>query len=222
VARPEVITKEINGEVHEPYEQLTIDVDSAYQGKVMELIGMRGGDLKNMEPDNTGRVRLDYMIPARGLIGIQNEFLTLTSGTGIMHHVFDHYGARKNIELAGRHNGVLISNAAGKASAYALFNLQERGKMLIEPQTEVYEGMVVGIHSRDNDLVVNVTKEKQLTNIRAAGKDDALLLTPPILFSLEQALEFIDDDELVELTPNYLRIRKKFLKEHERKRSSKN
>lgn len=221
VARPEVITKIIDGEVHEPYEQLSIDVDATYQGKVMELVGARGGDLKNMQPDSTGRVRLDYVIPARGLIGMQSEFLTMTSGTGIAHHVFDHYGPRKNMELAQRRNGVLISNDLGKASGFALFNLQERGKMLIGPQTEVYEGMIVGIHSRDNDLVVNVTKEKKLTNMRASGKDDAIILTPAINFSLEQALEFIDDDELVELTPNNIRIRKRFLKEHERKRAGK-
>lgn len=219
VGRPEVIVKEVNGEFHEPYEQLSIDVASDYQGKVMELIGARGGDLKNMLADNTDRVRLDYVIPARGLIGMQSEFLTLTSGTGIAHHVFDHYGPRKSMQLASRRNGVLISNALGKASGFSLFNLQERGKMLIGPQTEVYEGMIVGIHSRDNDLVVNVTKEKQLTNIRAAGKDDAIILTPRINFTLEQALEFIDDDELVELTPKHIRVRKKFLKEHERKKA---
>ena len=221
VARPEVIVKEVDGVEQEPYEHLNIDVASDYQGKAMELIGARGGDLKNMEPDSTGRVRLEYVIPARGLIGMQSEFLTLTSGTGIAHHVFDHYGPKKNLELAKRRNGVLISNAVGKVSGFALFNLQERGKMLLGPQAEVYEGMVVGIHSRDNDLVVNATREKQLTNVRASGKDDAILLTPPINFSLEQALEFIDDDELVELTPHFIRVRKKFLKEHERKRSKK-
>ena len=221
VARPEVIVKEVDGVEQEPYEHLNIDVASDYQGKAMELIGARGGDLKNMEPDSTGRVRLEYVIPARGLIGMQSEFLTLTSGTGIAHHVFDHYGPKKNLELAKRRNGVLISNTVGKVSGFALFNLQERGKMLLGPQAEVYEGMVVGIHARDNDLVVNVTKEKQLSNVRASGKDDAIVLTPPINFSLEQALEFIDDDELVELTPNIIRVRKKFLKEHERKRSNK-
>lgn len=220
VARPEVITKEVNGETHEPYEHLSIDVPNEYQGKVMELLGTRGADLKNMESDSTGRVRLDYLIPARGLIGMQSEFLTLTSGTGIAHHVFDHYGPQKNMQLAKRRNGVLISNALGKASGFALFNLQERGKMMIDPQVEVYEGMVVGIHSRDNDLVVNVTREKQLTNMRSSGKDDAIILTPAIDFSLEQALEFIDDDELVEITPHNIRVRKRFLKEHERKKAS--
>lgn len=221
ISRPEVITKKVGEDIHEPYEFLSIDVASEHQGKVMELLGPRGGDLKNMQPDSTGRVRLEYIIPSRGLIGFQGEFLTLTSGSGIAHHIFDHYGLRKNIELAKRRNGVLISNAAGKASGFSLFNLQERGRMLVTPQTEVYEGMIVGIHSRDNDLVVNVTKEKQLTNMRASGKDENIILTPAIIFSLEQALEFIEDDELVELTPKSIRVRKKFLKEHERKKAGK-
>lgn len=217
VSKPQVIFKEINGELCEPYEYLTVDVEEAYQGKVIEMLGQRKADLISMASDNKGRTRLDYMIPARGLIGFRTEFLTATAGTGLMHHVFDHYGAKKG-EIPTRINGVLISNAQGKATGYALFNLQERGRMLIDPQTEVYEGMIVGIHSRDNDLVVNVAREKQLTNIRAAGSDENIILVPAIKFSLEQALEFIEDDELVEVTPTNIRIRKKFLKEHERKR----
>lgn len=221
VSRPEVITKVVDGEMHEPFETLAIDVPSEYQGTIMEKLGARRGDLKNMVADDKGRVRLDYVIPSRALIGFHTEFLTLTSGTGIMHHVFSHYGAMAKGEIPTRQNGVMISNQQGVALAYALFNLQERGRMLISPQTEVYEGMIVGIHSRDNDLVVNVCKAKQLTNMRAAGSDENIILTPPILFSLEQALEFIEDDELVEVTPSAIRIRKRFLKEHERKRSGK-
>lgn len=221
VSRPEVITKVVDGEVHEPYETLTIDVPSEFQGSVMERLGSRRGDLKNMVADDKGRVRLDYIIPSRALIGFHTDFLTLTSGTGIMHHVFSHYGLAAKGEIPHRLNGVLISNQQGTALAYSLFNLQDRGRMLISPQTEVYEGMIVGIHSRDNDLVVNVCKAKQLTNIRAAGSDENIILIPPILLSLEQALEFIEDDELVEVTPTSIRVRKKFLKEHERKRSAK-
>ncbi len=221
VSRPEVITKMVDGEVHEPYESLTIDVPAEYQGAIMERLGSRRGDLKNMVSDDKGRVRLDYVIPARALIGFHTDFLTMTSGTGIMHHVFSHYGLAAKGEIPHRQNGVLISNQQGVALAYSLFNLQERGRMLIDPQVEVYEGMVVGLHTRDNDLVVNVCKAKQLTNIRAAGSDENILLTPPIRLSLEQALEFIEDDELVEVTPHNIRIRKKFLKEHERKRSGK-
>lgn len=221
VSRPEVITKVVDGEIHEPYETLTIDVETTHQGAIMERLGSRKGDLKNMMQDDKGRVRLDYVIPSRALIGFHTEFLTMTSGTGLMHHVFSHYGPAAKGEIPHRLNGVLISNQAGTALAYSLFNLQERGRMLINPQTEVYEGMVVGLHSRDNDLVVNVCKAKQLTNIRAAGSDENIILTPPILLSLEQALEFIEDDELVEVTPQSIRVRKKFLKEHERKRSSK-
>jgi GTP-binding protein len=221
VARPQVIIREVEGEKHEPYETLAVDIECIHQGTVMEALGSRGGDLQDMVPDGQGRVRLDYIIPARGLIGFQNEFMTSTSGTGIAHHVFSHYGLMKKMQLAGRINGVLISNELGKASAFSIFNLQERGKMIISPQTEVYEGMVIGIHSRDNDLIVNVTKEKKLTNIRAAGKDENILLVPPILFTLEQALEFIEDDELVEITPNFIRIRKRYLKENERKKSGK-
>ncbi|MCG8434241.1 MAG: translational GTPase TypA [Gammaproteobacteria bacterium] len=220
VSRPEVILKEIDGVTHEPFEQLTVDLEDAYQGAVMEILGQRGGDLKDMLPDGKGRVRLDYIIPARGLIGLRTEYLTATSGTGLLYHVFDHYGPKKKTGITHRTNGVLVSMANGKALGYALFNLQERGQLLIDPGTEVYEGMIVGIHSRDNDLVVNPLKAKQLTNIRAAGKDDNILLTPPVRFSLEQALEFIDDDELVEITPNHIRLRKKLLLEHERKRAS--
>lgn len=216
VSRPEVITKIIDGVLHEPYETLAIDVPSNFQGTLMERIGSRKGDLKQMQPDDKGRIRLDYVIPSRALIGFHTEFLTLTSGTGIMHHVFSHYGPAAKGEMPHRQNGVLISNQQGTALAYSLFNLQERGRMLIGPQTDVYEGMIVGIHSRDNDLVVNVCKAKQLTNIRAAGSDENIILTPPILMSLEQALEFIEDDELVEVTPESIRVRKKFLKEHER------
>ena len=220
VSRPEVIMKEVNGELQEPFEILTIDVEEQNQGAVMERLGARKGELTNMQPDGKGRVRLDYVIPARGLIGFHTDFLTITSGTGIMHHVFDHYGPSKGGQVGKRQNGVLISNAAGKATGYAIFNLQERGRMFIKPQTEVYEGMIVGIHTRDNDLVINVTKEKQLTNIRASGSDENIILVPPIQMTLERALEFIEDDELVEITPKNIRIRKKFLKEHERKRAS--
>ncbi|OGT56138.1 MAG: GTP-binding protein TypA [Gammaproteobacteria bacterium RIFCSPHIGHO2_12_FULL_43_28] len=220
VSRPEVITKVIDGELQEPLETLAIDVPNEYQGTIMERLGSRRGDLKNMVADDKGRVRLDYIIPSRSLIGFHTEFLTLTSGTGIMHHVFSHYGLAKG-DIPHRQNGVLISNQQGIALGYSLFNLQERGRMLIGPQTEVYEGMIVGIHTRDNDLVVNVCKAKQLTNMRASGSDENIILTPHIQYSLEQALEFIEDDELVEVTPQSIRIRKKFLKEHERKRSGK-
>jgi GTP-binding protein len=220
VSRPEVIMKEVNGELCEPIEALAVDVEDIHQGSVMEKLGARRGELLNMMPDGKGRVRLDYLIPARGLIGFRTEFLTATSGTGLLHHVFDHYGPAKKGSVAPRGNGVMLSNAAGKAAAFALFNLQERGRMLIGPQTEVYEGMIVGIHSRDNDLVVNVIKGKQLTNMRASGSDENIILTPHIKQSLEQALEFIEDDELVEVTPNFIRLRKKFLKEHERKKAS--
>lgn len=221
VSRPEVITREVDGEIHEPYETLAIDVPTEYQGTIMEKLGSRRGDLKNMLTDDKGRVRLDYVIPSRALIGFHTDFLTLTSGTGIMHHVFSHYGPATKGEIQHRLNGVLISNQNGTALGFSLFNLQERGRMILGPQTEVYEGMIVGIHSRDNDLVVNVCKAKQLTNMRASGSDENIILTPPIIFSLEQALEFIDDDELVEVTPQSIRVRKKFLKEHERKRSNK-
>ena len=222
VSRPEVITKTVNGELQEPYETLAIDVPTEFQGAIMEKLGSRRGDLKHMVNDDKGRVRLDYIIPSRALIGFHTEFLTLTSGTGIIHHVFSHYGVAAKGDIPHRQNGVLISNQQGIALAYSLFNLQERGRMLISPQTEVYEGMIVGLHSRDNDLVVNVCKAKQLTNIRAAGSDENIILTPPIQLTLEQALEFIEDDELVEVTPQFIRVRKKFLKEHERKRATRN
>lgn len=220
ISRPEVILREIDGEVCEPYENLTVDVEEQHQGSVMEKLGSRRGKLSDMIPDGKGRVRLDYVIPARGLIGFRTEFMTSTSGTGLIYHVFDKYGPAQKGAVAERQNGVLIANGPGKAAAFALFNLQERGRMLIEPQTEVYEGMIVGVHSRDNDLVVNVIKGKQLTNMRASGSDENIILTPPIKHSLEQALEFIEDDELVEVTPHFIRLRKKLLKEHERKRAS--
>lgn len=219
VSRPEVILRQEGDEVLEPYELLTIDVEEKDQGSVMEQLGLRRGQLLDMIPDGKGRVRLDYRIPSRGLIGFQSTFLTLTSGTGIATHIFDAYGPYKPGRVAERIQGVLISNAQGKATAYALWNLQARGKLLIGPQTEVYEGMIVGIHSRENDLVVNVTKEKQLTNIRAAGSDENIILTPPLRYSLEQSLEFIEEDELVEITPKAIRIRKKWLKETDRKRA---
>ncbi|KAA6185666.1 translational GTPase TypA [Thiohalocapsa marina] len=219
VSRPEVIFREVDGQICEPYEQLTVDVDEANQGAIMQALGERRGELKDMVPDGKGRVRLDYQIPSRGLIGFQTEFMTLTSGTGLKYHVFDHYGPANQGGIAPRRNGAMISNAQGKVLGYALFNLQERGRLLASPGDEVYEGQIVGIHSRDNDLVVNPLKAKQLTNIRAAGSDENILLTPPIRFSLEQALEFIEDDELVEITPQAIRIRKRFLKEHERKRA---
>jgi GTP-binding protein len=219
VSRPEVIIKEIDGEPCEPYEFVTIEVEEVNQGAVMEKLGERKGDLLNMVPDGQGRVRLEYMMPSRGLIGFQTEFMTATSGTGLLYHVFDHYGPMKKGDIGQRINGVLVSMVAGKALGYALFNLQERGRLFIEHGTEVYEGMILGIHSRANDLVVNPTKAKQLTNIRAAGSDENILLTPPIRLSLEQALEFIDDDELVEVTPKTIRIRKKLLLENDRKRA---
>ncbi len=220
VSRPEVIFREIDGQICEPYEQLTVDVEDECQGAIMQALGERRGDLKDMVPDGKGRVRLDYEIPSRGLIGFQTAFMTLTSGTGLKYHIFDHYGPANPGGIAERRNGAMISNGTGKALGYALFNLQERGRMLIGPGEEVYEGQVVGIHSRDNDLTVNPLKAKQLTNIRAAGSDENILLTPPVRFSLEQALEFIEDDELVEVTPKAIRIRKRHLKEHERKRAS--
>jgi GTP-binding protein len=220
VSRPEVIFRDIDGVISEPYEVLTVDVEEAYQGAIMQALGERRGELKNLVPDGQGRVRLDYDIPSRGLIGFQTEFMTLTSGTGLKHHVFDHYGPANPGGIAPRRNGAMIANSQGKVLGYALFNLQERGRLLVSPGQEVYEGQIVGIHARDNDLVVNPLRAKQLTNIRAAGSDENILLTPPIRFSLEQALEFIEDDELVEITPQAIRIRKRFLKEHERKRAA--
>lgn len=220
VSRPEVIQKHIDGVTHEPYEQVTVDVEEIHQGTVMEKLGERGGELKDMIPDGKGRVRLDYVMPARGLIGFRTEFLTATQGTGLIYSVFDRYAPVKKGEIGQRINGVLIANCRGKALGYALFNLQERGRLFIGHGDEVYEGMIIGIHSRDNDLVVNPLKAKQLTNIRAAGSDENIILTPPIRMSLEQALEFIDDDELVEVTPRSIRLRKKILTESDRKRAS--
>ncbi|HEU4600569.1 MAG TPA: translational GTPase TypA [Steroidobacteraceae bacterium] len=219
VSRPRVVVKEIEGQLCEPYETLTIDLDESVQGGVMQQLGERGGQLTGMHSDGKGRTRLDYVIPSRGLIGFQTEFRTLTSGTGLMHHIFDHFGPMLNREIGQRQNGVLISNGQGKALAYALFNLQERGRLFIGHGDEVYEGQIVGIHSRDNDLVVNPLKAKKLTNMRAAGRDENIILTPPIRFTLEQAMEFIQDDELVEVTPGQIRLRKRALKEHERKRA---
>jgi GTP-binding protein len=219
ISRPEVILHETEEGRQEPYEQLVVDLESDYQGAVMERLGERRGELQNMQLDGKGRVRLDYLIPARGLIGFQSEFRTLTAGTGLMFHVFDHYGPWHPGDISRRANGVLISNGTGKALAYALFNLQERGRMIIEPGVEVYEGQVVGIHTRANDLTVNPLKGKQLTNIRTVLKDEALQMAAPLKLSMEQALEFIEDDELVEVTPKAVRIRKIHLLEHERKRA---
>ncbi|HEX9181376.1 MAG TPA: translational GTPase TypA [Burkholderiales bacterium] len=218
VARPVVITRTIDGAECEPFEALTVDVEDTHQGALMEALGQRRGELTDMVSDGKGRTRLDYRIPARGLIGFQNEFLNLTRGTGVMSHVFDDYGPIKP-DIPGRRNGVLISAEDGEAVAYALWKLQERGRMFVKPGDRVYEGMVIGIHSRENDLTVNPVKTKQLTNIRAAGKDEAINLTPPIPLTLEYAVEFIADDELVEITPKNIRMRKRFLKEHERKRA---
>ncbi len=220
VSRPEVIVREVNGVKEEPYEQLTVDVEEQHQGSVMEKLGERGADLKDMVPDGHGRVRLDFIIPARGLIGFRTEFMTATQGTGLIYSVFDHYGPVKEGSYGQRSNGVMISNSKGNAVGFALFNLQERGRMFISHGDEVYEGMIIGIHSRSNDLVVNPLKSKQLTNVRASGSDEAISLVPPIKQTLEQALEFIDDDELVEVTPNHIRLRKKLLQEHERKKAS--
>jgi len=220
VSRPEVIRREVDGEMQEPFEQLVIDCEEQHQGAVMEELGQRRGELENVVRDGKGRVRLSFMIPARGLIGFRSLFLTLTSGSGIMTSVFDHYGPVKEAEIVHRANGVLVSMVQGKTLAYALYNLQDRGRMFVAPNVEVYEGQIVGLHSRGNDLPVNPTKAKQLTNIRAAGTDEALTLTPPVKHSLEQALEFIEEDELVEVTPLSIRLRKKLLREHERKRAS--
>ncbi|CAG0929018.1 MAG: GTP-binding protein TypA/BipA [Rhodocyclaceae bacterium] len=218
VSRPRVVLKDIDGEKCEPYEMLTVDCEEAHQGAVMQALGERRGDLQDMQPDGKGRVRLEYRIPARGLIGFQSEFLTMTRGTGIMSHVFDDYAAMKG-DIAERRNGVLISAEQGEAVAYALWKLQERGRMFVTPGEPVYEGMIIGINSRDNDLVVNPIKTKQLTNVRASGKDEAIMLVPPIQLTLESAVEFIADDELVEITPKSIRLRKRHLKEHERRRA---
>ena len=220
VSRPEVIIKEIDGQKMEPIEQLVVDVEEIHQGPVMERLGVRKGQLKNMEPDGKGRVRLEYMIPARGLIGFQNQFKTLTQGSGLLFHVFDHYGAKEEGQIAKRLNGVMIANAAGTTPAYSLGPLQDRGKLFAAEGDSIYEGQLVGIHAKDNDLTVNAIKPKPLTNMRASGKDDAIQLTPAIKFSLEQALDFIDDDELVEITPKEIRLRKKHLTENDRKKAS--
>jgi GTP-binding protein len=220
VSRPEVIFREIDGIMQEPYESVTIDVEDQHQGTIMEKFGNRGAELLDMVPDGRGRIRLDFKIPSKGLIGFRNEFLTATQGTGLMYSIFDSYGPVETMEASHRINGVMIANSQGKALGYALFNLQDRGKLMIGHGEEVYEGMILGIHSRSNDLTVNALKAKQLTNIRAAGSDENLILTPPVRMTLEQALEFIDDDELVEVTPTSIRMRKKHLTESERKRAS--
>ncbi|CTP87852.1 GTP-binding protein TypA [Xanthomonas translucens pv. arrhenatheri] len=219
VSRPEVIVKEIDGKLMEPVEQLVVDIEEQHQGGVMEKLGVRKGQLKNMEPDGKGRVRLDYMIPARGLIGFQNEFRTLTQGSGLLFHVFDHYGPKEQGAIAKRQNGVMIANAPGATPAYSLGPLEERGRLFAAEGDNVYEGQLIGIHSKDNDLTVNAIKTKPLTNMRASGKDDAIKLTPAIKYTLEQALDFIEDDELVEVTPKEIRLRKKFLTESDRKRA---
>jgi GTP-binding protein len=219
VSRPRVVIKQVDGAAHEPIEQVTIDADSDAQGAIMQALGSRGGDLKDMQADGRGRVRLDYMIPSRGLIGFQTEFRTMTRGTGLLHHVFDHYGPVVQRQLGQRPNGVLISNGQGVALAYSLFSLQERGRLCIGANEEVYEGMIIGMNNRLDDLVVNPLKGKKLTNMRASGKDEAVVLSPPIRFTLEQAMEFIDDDELIEVTPTSVRLRKRNLKETDRKRS---
>ena len=219
VSRPRVVLREVDGVTCEPFEALTIDVEEQHQGAVMEALGPRRGDLTNMESDGRGRTRLEYRIPARGLIGFQGEFMNLTRGTGLISHVFDGYGALKG-DIPERRNGVLVSQEDGEAVAYALWKLQDRGRMFVSPGDKLYEGMVIGIHARDNDLVVNPIKGKQLTNVRASGTDEAVRLVPPIDLTLEYAVEFIADDELVEVTPQTIRIRKRFLKEHERKRAS--
>jgi len=220
VSRPEVIIHEVDGEKREPYEALVIDCDEKHQGAVIEELGQRRAEMKDMMPDGKGRVRLQFLVPTRGLIGFRSQFLSMTSGTGLMTHIFDHYGPYKESELGARNNGVLVSMVKGKTLAFALFNLQDRGRLFIAPNIEVYEGMIVGLHSRDNDLVVNPTKGKQLTNVRASGSDENILLTPPVIHTLEQAMEFIVDDELVEVTPISIRLRKKYLTENERKRMS--
>ncbi len=220
VSRPEVIVHEVDGVKQEPYELLVVDCDDTHQGSVIEELGLRRAEMQDMLPDGKGRVRLQFIVPTRGLIGFRSLFLSLTSGSGLMTHMFDHYGPYKETEVGARNNGVLVSMVKGKSLAYALFNLQDRGRLFIGPNIEVYEGMIIGLHSRDNDLVVNPTKAKQLTNIRASGSDENILLTPPVEHSLEQAMEFIADDELVEVTPHHIRLRKKYLTENERKRMS--
>jgi len=221
VFRPEVIRKEVDGVIMEPYENVVIDVEDQHQGSIMEEMGLCKAEMTNMEPDGNGRVKLEFTVPSRGLIGFRGHFLTLTSGSGIMTSIFDRYDTVKDGEVAKRQNGVLVSMVKGKTLSYGLFNLQDRGRLFLGHGAEVYEGQVIGIHSRSNDLVVNPTKAKQLTNVRASGTDEALTLTPPIKHTLEQALEFIENDELVEVTPESIRIRKKLLAENERKRAKK-
>lgn len=218
VSRPRVVFREVDGVRHEPFESLSVDVEDAHQGAVMEELGRRKGDLQDMQPDGRGRTRLEYIIPARGLIGFQNEFLTLTRGTGLISHIFHEYAPAREGGIGERRNGVLISQDNGDAVAYALWKLQDRGRMFVSPGEPLYEGMIIGIHSRDNDLVVNPIKGKQLTNVRASGTDEAVRLVPPIQMSLEYAVEFIDDDELVEITPKSIRLRKRHLQENERRR----
>lgn len=220
VSRPRVVYKEVDGVKMEPFEMLTVDVEENHQGPVMEELGRRKGDLQDMQPDGKGRVRLEYRIPARGLIGFQNDFLTMTRGTGVMSHVFDEYGPVKSGDLGERRNGAIISQDDGNAVAYALWKIQERGRLFIGPGEPIYEGMVIGVHSRDNDIVVTPIKGKQLTNIRASGTDEAIRLVPPIQLTLESAVEFINDDELAEITPKSIRIRKRWLKEFERRRAA--
>jgi len=221
VSRPRVVVHEVDGVREEPFEQLSVDIEDRHRGAVMEALGARGGDLQDMRPDGKGRVRLDYLIPTRGLIGFQSEYRTMTSGSGIFVHTFDHFGPVKRMTRARRPNGALVSMAAGKALGYALFNLQERGELMIGPGEEVYEGQIVGMNARDRDLTVNPLKGKKLTNMRAAGKDDAIALSPPIRFTLEESLEFLEDDELLEVTPRSLRLRKRHLKENQRRRAEK-
>ena len=220
VGRPEVVQREIDGKIQEPYEQVVIDVEEQHQGAVMSEMGDRRADMTNMVPDGKGRVRLEFIMPARGLIGFRGDFMTMTSGSGILTNVFDHYGEVKAGPVAARHNGVLVSMVTGKVLGYALFTLQDRGRLFVVPAQEVYEGQIVGLHSRDNDLVVNPTKAKQLTNVRASGTDEAINLVPSVKHTLEQALEFIEDDELVEVTPLSIRLRKKHLTENDRKRAN--
>jgi GTP-binding protein len=221
VSRPEVVKREIDGVIQEPFENVVIDVEDPHQGSIMEEIGLRKGELTNMEPDGKGRTKLEFIIPSRGLIGFRGLFMTLTSGSGIMTSVFDHYGPVKDGEVTSRQNGVMVSMVKGKTAAYSLFNLQSRGRLFLGHAVDVYEGQIIGLHARDNDLAVNPIKGKQLTNVRASGTDEALTLSPPVKHTLEQALEFIEDDELVEVTPESIRLRKKFLTENERKRAKK-
>ena len=221
VSRPEVVQREMNGQIQEPFEQVVIDVEDEHQGSIMEEFGLRKAEMTSMEPDGKGRVKLEFIVSSRGLIGFRGLFMTLTSGSGVMTSIFDHYGPVKEGGVSSRQNGVLVSMVNGKTLSYSLYNLQDRGRLFLGHGVDIYEGQIVGIHSRDNDLVVNPTKGKQLTNVRASGTDEALILTPPIKHTLEQALEFIEDDELVEVTPNNIRLRKKLLKEHERKRAKK-